>query len=211
VTGKLGHIKDESIQNFAMNSALKHIEEHMHKTIVDGKVDLIKAIELFDEAKKTPSGLLHAAGDIGSRIHDRREEYFQAWIDTYMAHKPKKWASLRAIEGDVCLENCVKRVLIACSWEEAEALRRMELALKYLKKHERPFWSEERHSFATMLRKETMHMMAWYESALDLNLGTDAEPSVPTAKRYEVADMPNPATYRQELAARINQAHARRA
>lgn len=88
VTGKLGHIKDESIQNFAMNSALKYIEEHMHETIVDGQVDLIKAIELFDEAKKTPSGLLHAAGDIGSKIHDRREEYFQAWIDSDQVDRP---------------------------------------------------------------------------------------------------------------------------
>jgi len=81
VTGKLGYVKDESIQNFAMNEALRYIEEHMHEVIVNGKIDMMKAIDLFVEAKKTPSGMLHAAADIGTRIHDRREEFFQRWID----------------------------------------------------------------------------------------------------------------------------------
>ena len=82
VTGKLGYVKDESIQNFAMNEALRYVGEHLHETIVDGKVDMMKAIDLIAEAEKAPTGLLHAAGDIGTRIHDGREKYFQDWIDT---------------------------------------------------------------------------------------------------------------------------------
>lgn len=82
VTGKLGHVKDESIQNFAMNEALRFVSEHMHETIVDGKVDMMKAIDMLDLASKAPRGILYDAGDIGTAIHDRRERYFQKWIDS---------------------------------------------------------------------------------------------------------------------------------
>lgn len=82
VTGKLGHVKDESIKNFAMNEALRYVSEHLHEVLIDGKIDMMRAIDLLDQAAKAPTGLLHTAGDIGTSIHDGREKYFQDWIDT---------------------------------------------------------------------------------------------------------------------------------
>jgi hypothetical protein len=88
VTGKLGHVKDESIQNFAMNTALQYVSDNMHTVIKDGKIDMMGAIDMLADAAKAPTGLLHAAGDIGTAIHDRREEYFQAWIDSDKLERP---------------------------------------------------------------------------------------------------------------------------
>lgn len=82
VTGKLGAVKDESIQNWNMNEALRFVEQNLFKVIEDGKVNVSKAMDLFAEAQKVPRGLLYEAGDIGTKVHDRREKYFQAWIDS---------------------------------------------------------------------------------------------------------------------------------
>jgi len=81
VTGILGQIKDPSIQLFQMNEALRYVEKNILTCIKDGDVDLIAVIDMLHNAKKAPRGVLKDAGDIGTKIHDRREEYFQDWID----------------------------------------------------------------------------------------------------------------------------------
>jgi hypothetical protein len=83
VTGKLNAVKDESIQNWTMNLAVQFVEDNIPRIIRDdGGIDLIKAAELFDSARKHPRLALQAAGDIGTQVHDRREKYFQYWIDS---------------------------------------------------------------------------------------------------------------------------------
>lgn len=95
VTGKLGAVKDESIQNWAMNEALRHVQENLPSIIgLDGKIDMIRAIDLIEMAKATPRILLKEAGDIGTMIHDRREKYFQDWIDSGALYEDRPDISL---------------------------------------------------------------------------------------------------------------------
>jgi len=82
VTGIIGYVKDPSIQQFDMNEALRYVEKHIPDTVVDGELDLFKVMDMLHEAKKAPRGILMDAADIGTQIHDRREKYYQDWIDT---------------------------------------------------------------------------------------------------------------------------------
>jgi len=41
----------------------------------------MQVMDMLYEAKKAPKGVLMDAADIGTQIHDRRELYFQDWID----------------------------------------------------------------------------------------------------------------------------------
>lgn len=82
VTGIIGYVKDPSIQQFDMNEALRYVEAHLSEVVVNGEIDLFKAMDLLHEAKKAPKGILMDAADIGTKIHDRREKYYQDWIDT---------------------------------------------------------------------------------------------------------------------------------
>jgi hypothetical protein len=109
----------------------------------------------------------------------RRVPNYQRWIDTYLAHKPKAWKGMEFIAGDPAREKCVERGLKAYKGNEDEALRRLELALKYVKKENDDFWVNTKHSFATILRRETMHMIGWAESAIEAGLTTgDSAPAL---------------------------------
>ena len=81
VTGRIGYVKDPSIQQFDMNEALRYVEKHISEVVVNGEVDYFKAMDMLHEAKKAPKGVLIDAGDIGTQIHDRREEYYNTWIE----------------------------------------------------------------------------------------------------------------------------------
>jgi hypothetical protein len=81
VTGVISVIKDRSIQNFDMNEAMRYVEQNINDCVVDGKLDMMKTIDLLHNAKKASRNILKDAGDIGTQIPDRREEYFQRWID----------------------------------------------------------------------------------------------------------------------------------
>jgi hypothetical protein len=82
VTGVISYVKDPSIQQFDMNEALRYVEKHLHECVTDGDLDYMKVMDVLYEAKKAPKGVLMDAADIGTQIHDRREKYYQAWIDT---------------------------------------------------------------------------------------------------------------------------------
>jgi len=82
VTGVISVIKDRSIQNFDMNEAMRYVEANIKGCVVDGSLDMMKTIDLLHNAKKASRNIFKDAGDIGTQIHDRREEYFQQWIDT---------------------------------------------------------------------------------------------------------------------------------
>lgn len=100
VTGKLGAVKDESIQNWSLNQAVKYIEDNLPNIVADGKINLVKALEMFDSAKKEPRVQLQAAGDIGTQVHDRREKYFQYWIDSDTISGPRPPIQLFMKAGD---------------------------------------------------------------------------------------------------------------
>jgi hypothetical protein len=82
VTGVIGYVKDPSIQQFDMNEALRYVEKNLHTCVTDGDLDYMKVMDMLYAAKKAPKGVLMDAADIGTKIHDRREKYFQDWIDT---------------------------------------------------------------------------------------------------------------------------------
>jgi hypothetical protein len=82
VTGVISYVKDQSIQQFDMNEALRYVEKHLHSCVSDGDLDYMKVMDVLYEAKKAPRGVLMDAADIGTKIHDRREKYYQAWIDS---------------------------------------------------------------------------------------------------------------------------------
>lgn len=81
VTGVIQYVKDPSIQQFDMNEALRYVEKHLHTCVTDGDLDYMKVMDMLYAAKKAPRGVLMDAADIGTQIHDRREKYFQDWID----------------------------------------------------------------------------------------------------------------------------------
>jgi len=64
-----------------MNEALRYVEAHLHECVTDGDLDYMKVMDVLYAAKKAPRGVLMDAADIGTQIHDRREKYFQDWID----------------------------------------------------------------------------------------------------------------------------------
>lgn len=78
VTGKLQLIKDEGLMNYKMNRAIEYIAANRGRMAKDEG----EAMAVFDEASKESERLLKDAGDIGTLIHDAREAYFKAWIET---------------------------------------------------------------------------------------------------------------------------------
>ena len=77
VTGKLQALKDEGLINYKMNRALEYVSVHK-----DEMIDPSRAMEVLDEASKESDKILKDAGDIGTIIHNAREEYFNDWIAT---------------------------------------------------------------------------------------------------------------------------------
>jgi len=88
VTGIISYVKDQSIQTYQMNEALRYVEANFHRLHKDGKFDIMEASTVVYEAKKAPTDAMNNAGDIGRKIHDRREQYFQEWIDNDTLERP---------------------------------------------------------------------------------------------------------------------------
>jgi len=88
VTGVLGAFKDPSIQAFDMNEALRYVEANIPNTVKDGKFDLLAVADMLYKAKTASRGIFMDAADIGTQIHDRREEYYQDWIDAGVWNRP---------------------------------------------------------------------------------------------------------------------------
>lgn len=77
VTAKLQILKDQGLMNYKMNRALDYVFEHWKEFTDPGVV-----MELLDKASKESELILHDAGDIGTEVHEIRERYFKAWIET---------------------------------------------------------------------------------------------------------------------------------
>lgn len=116
VTGIIGYVKDPSIQQFDMNEALRYVEAHIHEVVVDGELDMFKTMDLLHEAKKAPKGVLIDAADIGTKIHDRREKYYQDWIDTDT--RPKITDYYDVNQDDVRLVSAMRALSSFCDEHE---------------------------------------------------------------------------------------------
>ena len=108
VTTKLQVLKDESLTNYKMNRALDYVFAN-YKKISDETV-----MEILSVAKEQSGIILRDAGDIGTAIHQYRENYFNDWIKggirpadarTYI---PEFQTDPRAISGMRALEKFVK-------------------------------------------------------------------------------------------------------
>lgn len=76
VTGKLQVLKDEGLINYKMNRAIDYVFSH-YKEFTDENIT-----EHLDRAGRVSQDILEDAGDIGTRIHGYREDYFNAWINS---------------------------------------------------------------------------------------------------------------------------------
>lgn len=121
VTGIIGYVKDPSIQQFDMNEALRYVEAHISEVVVDGQVDYFKAMDLLHEAKKAPRGILMDAADIGTQIHDRREKYYQDWIDTDVRPNIEDYYDLQ--KDDVRLISAMRALGLFCDEHEYIPIR----------------------------------------------------------------------------------------
>lgn len=74
VTAKLQVLKDESLMNYKMNRAVDYVALNWKKFTDDS----IGAH--LESAKNVSSDILKDAGDIGTDIHQYRENYFNDWI-----------------------------------------------------------------------------------------------------------------------------------
>lgn len=74
VTAKLQVLKDEGLINYKMNRAVEYCFAH-YKEFNDDNIT-----EHLDRATRVSQDILEDAGDIGTRIHGYREDYFNAWI-----------------------------------------------------------------------------------------------------------------------------------
>lgn len=74
VTKKLKIIKDESLMNWKMNRALDYVFAHYKEFTAEN------VMEQLDKAKLVPVQEFEEAGDLGSKVHEARYLYFQAWI-----------------------------------------------------------------------------------------------------------------------------------
>jgi len=95
VTGALKLLKDESLQNWKVNTACQYILEH-----ADRASTLESLAELIVEAKRQPQEIFTDAGSVGTDIHSYREQYFSEWIVTNK--KPAKTTDfIPADENDI--------------------------------------------------------------------------------------------------------------
>ena len=76
VTGKIQILKDESLINYKMNQAIQYVFRK-YKEFDDSNI-----MEHLDFASRASADILTDAGDIGTEIHNAREEYFKDWIKT---------------------------------------------------------------------------------------------------------------------------------
>jgi len=74
VTGKLQHLKDEGLSNWKRDQALEYIFEHWQELSWENLQ------EHLTKAKNKAGDIFEDAGDVGTRIHGYREDYFRDWI-----------------------------------------------------------------------------------------------------------------------------------
>lgn len=83
VTKELQTIKDEGLMSWKMNRALDYVLENIDFVKTLHGDDWDRAIYgIVENAKLAPQLEFEGAGNIGVRVHDIREEFFQMWINS---------------------------------------------------------------------------------------------------------------------------------
>jgi len=76
VTAKLHVLKDEGLMNYKMNRAIEYVFGN-YKNFTDANV-----MEQLEIASRVSQDIMVAAGDVGTTVHNLREEIFNEWIKT---------------------------------------------------------------------------------------------------------------------------------
>lgn len=101
VTGKLQILKDEGLINYKMNQSLQYVFAHF-KEFTDANI-----MEQIDIASRVSQDILTDAGDVGTRVHDYREEIFAQWIRTGVM--PEDFLSfIKPEDTDVRVISCLR-------------------------------------------------------------------------------------------------------
>lgn len=79
VTYFTSFIKDPSLSNWRMNRAINYIASQWQDLGTYSELEIDK---ILADAKQVPEGDFQLAGDIGSRTHSWREEWFSKWIES---------------------------------------------------------------------------------------------------------------------------------
>jgi hypothetical protein len=84
VTGRLQILKDEGLINYKMNRAIEYFKNFVFTNY--NKLNDANVMEMIEEAANLASrvsqDVLMDAGDVGTRIHNVREDIFNHWIKT---------------------------------------------------------------------------------------------------------------------------------
>jgi hypothetical protein len=91
VTHHIQTLKDPGLMNWKMNKALEYIASQ--KTFLQTGIGNEALIQLLDQAKLAPQLEFEGAGDIGSNVHNVRQNWFSEWIDTGINPDPRTIAS----------------------------------------------------------------------------------------------------------------------
>ena len=117
VTGKIQIVKDESLGNFRMNQAIEYFFAHF-KELTDANI-----MEFCERAAEVSIQKRDDAGDIGTRIHDYRQRYFDDWIregrrpENILSYLPPEEVDLRATSGLRALDKFINEkdyIPVAC-------------------------------------------------------------------------------------------------
>lgn len=107
VTKKLHVLKDESLQGYKLNKAMDYIFANF------GTLSQDNLMEHLDKAKHITDGVLADAGDIGTVVHNTRQDIFDQWIRTgvrpenFLSFIPKDRPDIRIISCIRALEKFV--------------------------------------------------------------------------------------------------------
>ena len=81
-------------------------------------------MEHIDAAERVPADIFHDAGDIGTTIHDARQEIYDEWIKTgvrpidFPSYVPEDKHDIRAISALAALETfCIERSYVPVATE----------------------------------------------------------------------------------------------
>jgi hypothetical protein len=115
VTGKLQILKDEGLINYKMNRAIEYLSNFIftnYKQFNDMNV-----MDMISEAVKTASrvsqDILMDAGDVGTRIHNIREDIFNEWIKT--KKRPEDFLTFIPVgEEDVRVTSAIRALQKFC-------------------------------------------------------------------------------------------------
>ena len=83
VTGALQILKDPSLANWKLNTGMDYIRKQLLSLDTPTLLDLDEVVLdiIINNAKNAPQEIFEEAGDIGTQIHDARQDYFQRWIN----------------------------------------------------------------------------------------------------------------------------------